>query len=80
MRTVDQLLQIIGEGEAPPITITDVSVVPLAAAGMVEPLAHPSPPGANYVARARAKHLLVDTDEMSALRAAGASFDQGLSA
>lgn len=81
MRALPELLQLLGDGQAAPVDITEVNVVPLVGAGMLtETVDAPPPPGATYVARARGRQLLVDVDEMDALTAAGAAFDQGVGA
>jgi hypothetical protein len=82
MRAIPELLALLADGQTAPVEIAEVTVVPLAAAGMLtDPVEHATPPlGATYVARARGRQLLVDTDEMDALVASGAAFDQGVAA
>jgi hypothetical protein len=79
MRPETRLLDLLADGRAAPVLITEVSVVPLVGAGMLTELIEiePPPPGANYVARARGRQLLVTPEEMTALVEAGAAFDQG---
>jgi hypothetical protein len=80
MRQVQELLGLLADGQAAPVEVTEVTVAPLAAAGMLtETVDHvPPPPGAAYVARARGRQLLIESDEMTALREAGAAFDLGV--
>jgi hypothetical protein len=82
MRPVNELLTLLADGQSAPVEITEVSVVPLAGAGMLtDTVEHAVPPlGATYVARARGRQLLVDSDEMDALVGGGAAFDQGVAA
>lgn len=82
MRPVPELLALLADGQASPVEISEVSVVPLAGAGMLtDTVEHaPPPPGATYVARARGRQLLVDADEMAELVEQGAAFDQGVAA
>jgi hypothetical protein len=79
MRQVPELLGLLADGQATPVAATEVTVAPIAAAGMLtEHVEHaPPPPGAAYVARARGRQLLIEADEMAALREAGAAFDLG---
>src|SRR5512144_2240189 len=80
MRQVPELLTLLADGQTSPVEVSEVSVVPLAGAGMLtDAVEHaPPPPGANYVARARGRQLLVDADEMSELVEQGAALDQGV--
>lgn len=82
MRPVPELLSLLADGQTSPVEISEVSVVPLAGAGMLtDAVEHAPPPlGATYVARARGRQLLVDTDEMTELVEQGAAFDQGVAA
>ena len=80
MRQVQELLGLLADGQAQPVEVTEVTVLPIAAAGMLtETVDHVEPPpGSAYVARARGRQLLIDADEMSALRDSGAAFDLGV--
>jgi hypothetical protein len=82
MRPVTRLFDLLADGQAAPVLVTEVSVVPIAGAGMLTEVveAEAPPPGANYVARARGRQLLVTPEEMTALVEAGAAFDPGTSA
>jgi len=83
MRPVDEILRLLatgGQTTAPEsIPVTDVTVGPLSAAGPTEPVASVETPSLGlYHARARGLHLVIDTDEFEALRAAGAAYDDGV--
>ena len=82
MRPVSELLVLLADGQASPVQISEVTVMPLAGAGMLtEAVEHAPPPlGATYVAKARGRQLLVDSDEMDELVEHGAAFDQGVAA
>jgi hypothetical protein len=85
-RSVDDLLGILATGHPPSdhvpggdlLPVTEVVVGPLSAAGVTEPIGGVETPSAGlYHARARGHHIVVDADEMNALRNAGASVDDG---
>jgi len=85
-RSVEEILSMLAAGApAPPhvqfgdlLPVTEVVVGPLSAAGVTEPLGGTEAPSAGlYHARARGHHVVVDADEMRALRDAGAAFDDG---
>ena len=82
-RSIQEILVELSGGQPAPVELTDVTVCPLAAAGLVAHDDHdpssPPPTGATYVARSsNGRHLFVDVDEMGALRDAGAHFDPGV--
>ena len=84
-RSVEDLLSLLATGQPSGhvphgdlLPVTDVTVGPLSAAGVTEPIAGVEAPAAGlYHARARGHHIVVDADEMHALRDAGAGFDDG---
>lgn len=82
MRPIDELLRLLATaghttiGE--PVPPTDVVVGPLSATGATTPVGGTEAPMAGlYHARARGSHIVIDADEMSALRDAGAAYDDG---
>jgi hypothetical protein len=85
-RSVDDLLGILATGHSPAdhvpggdlLPVTEVVVGPLSAAGVTEPIGGLESPAAGlYHARARGRHIVIDADEMHALRDAGAGYDDG---
>jgi hypothetical protein len=85
-RSVDDLLGILATGHPQSdhlpggdlLPVTEVVVGPLSAAGVTEPIGGLESPAAGlYHARARGRHIVIDADEMHALRDAGAGYDDG---
>lgn len=86
VRSVEDLLGLLASGHMPSdhvpggdlLPVTEVVVGPLSAAGVTEPIGGVETPAAGlYHARARGRHIVIDADEMHALRDAGAGYDDG---
>jgi hypothetical protein len=81
-RQVDEILQLLTDasGDPQPLVPSEITVLPIVAAGILaDDDPDPAPPDvATYVARARGVDLRIDVEEMTALKAAGAIFDQGV--
>jgi hypothetical protein len=80
-RPLKDLLALLTEasGDPKPLIPSEITVLPIVAAGIIGDDPDPAPPDmASYVARARGVDLKVDVDEMTALKNAGAAFDQGV--
>jgi hypothetical protein len=85
-RSIEDLLSLLATGQPIPshvpqgelLPISEVTVGPLSASGVTEPVGGVEAPSAGlYHARARGHHIVVDVAEMHALRDAGAGYDDG---